>query len=155
MIGCSAYVSAHQLQAALTTVLFNERTGRIEVMHRFFAHDAETLLGELIGPGTDILDSSEDQLRFGIYVHDRFRLYDAAGKSIELTLKGAELEGDFLWVYQAAPIPDPPLTGLQIEHPALRELWEAQVNTVNIERRGDIQTLTFAPGTKRLGVSFQ
>jgi hypothetical protein len=137
----------------MTTVLFNERTQRIEVMHRFYLHDAEAL--EIVGSGADIIDSKQDQLRFGVYVHDRFLLYTSAAVPIPLTLKGVELDGEFLWVYQAAPLPEPALTGLQVEHQALRDLWEAQVNTVNIENAGRIQTLTFTPGTQRLAVSFR
>ena len=137
----------------MTTVLFNERTQRIEVMHRFYLHDAEQL--EILGPGADIIDSKQDQLRFGVYVHDRFLLYTSAAVPIPLTLKGVELDGDFLWVYQASPLPEPALTGLQVEHQALRDQWEDQVNTVNVEYAGRIQTLTFTPGTQRLAMSFQ
>lgn len=37
----SAQLQAHQIKAAITTVLFNQRTENIEVMHRFNLHDAE------------------------------------------------------------------------------------------------------------------
>lgn len=139
----------------MTTLLFNERTERIEVMHRFFVHDAETLLDEILGPGADIIDSSADQWRFGVYVHDRFLLYTDTAVPVALTLKGVELDGDYLWVYQAAPIPEPEPGGLLVEALALRDLWKEQVNTVNIEHQGQVQTLIFSSGTQRLGVSFR
>jgi len=151
----SVPVHAHQMRAALSTVLFNERTDRIEVMHRFFSHDAEHLLSVLLGPGADINDSADDRNRFGIYVHDNFRLFTPAGDAIPLTLKGVEVDGDFLWVYQAAPIPQPPLSGLQIENFALRDVWPDQVNTVNVERDGRVQTVIFTPERQRLMLKFQ
>ena len=37
----SLQLSAHEMKSAITKVLFNQRTGNIEVMHRFYVHDAE------------------------------------------------------------------------------------------------------------------
>lgn len=134
---------AHQLHAAITTVLFNGRTGDVEVMHRFFAHDAEHALGLLAGRKADLLDSPADRLRFAVYVHERFEL-EAVGATLQpLTLVGAELEGDFLWVYQRTPEP-PGISGLVARFDALRDLWPDQVNTLNVERNGTVRSLVFA-----------
>lgn len=132
----------HQLKAAISTVLFNERTQRVEVMHRFYSHDAEHALKRLRDADVDIVDSEDDQLHFGVYVHERFELV-GDGTALPLTLRGVELDGDFLWVYQAAPMPDPLPASLTIAHGALRDVWPEQVNTVNVERAGSIETLTF------------
>lgn len=144
LIACLAWSAgawAHRLHAAITTVLFNDRTERIEVMHRYFSHDAEHLLRKL-GGDADIVDSEAARRGFSHYVHERFGLYSEDGQ-LNLKLIGVELDGDFLWVYQSAPLPQPPLTSLTIEHNVLRELWEQQTNTVNVETRERIQTLTF------------
>lgn len=143
----SAGAWAHRLHAAITTILFNERTQRIEIMHRYFSHDAEHLLRELYG-SADIVDSESDQLRFGGYIHERFSLFGDDDQVLPLALIGVELDGDFLWVYQSAPLPQPPLSRLSVEHNALRELWEAQTNTVNVETADKIQTLTFSRDQK-------
>jgi hypothetical protein len=136
-------VSAHRLKAAFTTVLFNDRSGRIEVMHRFYLHDAEQVAGEIAGRGANLFEDPEDRQRFGVYVHERFTLTDGDGRRLPLTLRGTEIEGDFIWVYQAMPLPDPPLASLTVTHQALRDLWPDQVNTVNVEGVGPIRTLTF------------
>lgn len=49
---CQA-VSAHQIKAAITTVLFNPRTENIEVMHRFNLHDAEHAVKALFDKRAD------------------------------------------------------------------------------------------------------
>lgn len=145
---------AHRMHAAMTTVLFNDRTERIEVMHRFYLHDAEQLITGIAGPGANLTDSPEDRQRFGVYVHERFSLYTPEDVPLPITLRGTELDGDFLWVYQAVHYPMPLPAGFSISHNALRDLWPDQVNTVNVERDGRVQTLTFRETASRLSVDF-
>jgi hypothetical protein len=149
---CTAH--AHRLKNAFTTVLFNDRSGRLEVMHQFYLHDAEQVATEIVGVGraANLFDNAEDRQRFAIYVHQRFAIYDAAGEPLPLTLRGAEIDGDFLWVYQAMRLPQPPLEQFTVEHRALRDLWPDQVNSVNVEGRGPIRTLTFRDTVARLSV---
>ena len=35
----SLQLSAHEMKSAITKVLFNQRTGNVEIMHRFYVHD--------------------------------------------------------------------------------------------------------------------
>lgn len=150
----AAPLQAHQMRAAMTTVLFNERTERIEIMHRFFLHDAEQAVSQIIGRGADLVGTVDDRQRFSIYVHERFEIYTLDGAQLPLELRGTELDGDFLWVYQTLPFPSPRLSGLQISHRALRDIWLEQVNTVNVERTGSVRTLTFRGAVARLSLSF-
>jgi len=146
--------AAHQLKAALSTVLFNAHSGRLEVMHRFYLHDAEQVASSIAGRGASLLEDPEDRQRFGIYVHERFTLAMPDGTVLPLTLRGTEIDGDFLWVYQAMPLPEPPLAGLVVSNRALRDLWPDQVNTVNVEGAGPVQTLTFRGAIETLAVTF-
>jgi hypothetical protein len=41
-----------------------------------------------------------------------------------------------------------------IRHNALRDLWPSQINTINIEGKGDLQTLTFSDSVELLKVEF-
>mgnify|MGYP003700807461 FL=1 len=133
---------AHQLKAAISTVLFNERTGDIEVMHRFYSHDAEHAVGLITGGAADLVGDVTDRMRFAVYVHEHFRLTGIGAAVAPLELVGAELDGDYLWVYERAPQPAG-LAGLAMRFDALRELWPSQVNTVNVERDGRVRTLVF------------
>ena len=137
---------AHRMHASITTVLFNDRTERIEVMHRFYLHDAEHAAGELFGRPADLFDSTEDRQRFAIHVHEGFSLRSPEDAPLSLQLVGSEIEGDSLWIYQAHAYPDIPLTGLTVSQPALQDIWPDQVNTVNVERHGTTATLTFRSG---------
>lgn len=148
-----ASAAAHQQKAAITKVLFNPRTENLEVMHRFYLHDAEHAVKHLFDKHADIIGDATTQQRFADYVAQRFSMTDAQGNSIALALLGHEMEGKFFWVYQETAQPAG-LQALEVQHQALRDLWPAQVNTVNIEGKGDIKTLTFDGNVTLLTVEF-
>ncbi|NVK55748.1 MAG: hypothetical protein HWE26_09045 [Alteromonadaceae bacterium] len=145
--------AAHQQKAAITTVLFNPRTQNIEIMHRFNLHDAEHAVKALFKKTADILDDEETQTAFAEYVAERFVLLNAKHNNLALKLVGYEVEGKHFWVYQETEQP-PALEGLQMRHDALRDLWPSQVNTINVEGKGDLKTLTFSDNVELLEVHF-
>lgn len=145
--------AAHQIKAAITTVLFNTHTQNIEVMHRFNLHDAEHAVKALFDKKADILGDSATQQAFADYVAERFALLNANGEPLTLNSVGYEIEGKFFWVYQETAQP-PELHGLTVRHDALRDLWPAQINTLNVEGHGDIKTLTFRDNVELLNVEF-
>ncbi len=145
-------LNAHELKTALSTVLFNERTGNIEIVHRFNIHDAEHAVREVFGRNADIIGSQDTQDTFANYVVERFALLKEDGTPISLEYLGFEVEGKFFWVYQEAPAFE--ANQLILSHNALREIWPDQINIVNIEGFGDIQTLTFSGSTEYLSVEF-
>ncbi len=146
--------AAHQQKESITRVLFNERTGNIEVMHRFLLHDAEHACRELFGGSFDLLGKREDRDRFERYVHDRFSLVDQDGVAIDLTPVGNEIENRFLWVYAEAPIPDE-LTAVIVSHYALRDVWPEQTNLVNLERDDAVRSATFYAGSGAIEIRFE
>ena len=144
---------AHQIKAAITTVLFNPRTENIEVMHRFNLHDAEHAVKALFDKHADILDDELTQHAFTNYVMDRFAMLDSGDQPLALKPVGFEVEGKHFWIYQETAQP-PKLEGLKIRHDSLRDLWPAQVNTLNVEGNGKLHTLTFADSVTLLEVNF-
>ena len=151
LLACSAV--AHQAREAVTRVLFNNRTGNIEVMHRFLVHDAEHAVRDIVGAEADILGSEATRDQFAAYVSERFRMRDQDDNWLELTLVGHEIEGRFLWVYAETPIPEG-LEALAMSHNALRDIWPDQVNLVTVERDGNAQSALFAGGTPSVTIDF-
>ena len=140
----SQSVHAHQAKAAITEVLFNPRTGNLEVAHRFIAHDAEHAARLLFDKNADIIKSAEVREQFATYVTESFSI-SSNGKAIPLTLLGVELDRTYLWVYQETVAPTD-VTAFKIQHRAMSDLWSDQINTVNVKRDGDVQTVTFVGG---------
>ncbi len=150
----AAPLHAHQQKEAITRVLFNARTGNIEVMHRFLLHDAEHATRALFGKAFDLLSNAEDRDRFEAYVHDRFAMADQEGADLALTPVGNEIEDQFIWVYAECPIPEG-LTSLTLSHNALRDLWPEQVNLVNVERGETLRSALFDGGSAEITVDLE
>ncbi len=144
--------AAHQQRVALTTVLFNERTGNLEVAHKLFVHDAEHAAEEMWG-SADIVSDAARQKRFADYVRARFTLWDATGEKIPLKPVGHEIDGPYLWVYHEAPAPSS-AARLTVDDRILRDFWSDQSNLVNIEQGGFVGSLTFqgADGAQDLAI---
>ena len=145
---------AHQQKTSISTVLFNPHTENIEIMHRFRVHDAEHAVKDIFGKDADIIGSKNTQKLFSEYVSQRFSLFDSDNQPMHLKAVGHELEGQFFWVYQETTQPAT-LQNLSIRHDALRDLWPEQVNTINVERKGKLQTLTFTDSVELLNVTFK
>lgn len=142
LLALSASSFAHQEKAAISTLLFNPRTEQIEVSHRFYLHDAEHAVKHIFGKDADIIASEHTRKAFFKYVADRFQLASGKGTVIPLQPVGFEVQGKFFWAYQQAAAPKDVKT-LVIKHDALRDIWKNQVNTLNIEGKGKIQTRIF------------
>lgn len=147
----STTAQAHQQKAAITRVVFNERTGTLEVMHRFYLHDAEHAVRQLIDGDADIIGNEQTRVQFAAYVQQQFSLNSPSGEALVLSPVGHEIDGNFFWVYQERTLPAD-VTELQVIHNALREVWPDQINTVNFERGGSVTTLTFQGSDEQLSV---
>lgn len=143
---------AHQQQLAITSIEYNPRTEKLEIMHRFALHDAEHAVGEIFKKHADIISSTETQSEFAQYVVERFGLYMPDNQALLLELVGYEIEGKYFWVYQQTDKPNQ-LDGLQVVHNALRDIWLAQTNTVNIKIGEFKDTLTFDENVEVLRVN--
>jgi hypothetical protein len=142
---------AHQQKESITRVLFNPRTGNIEVMHRFLLHDVEHAVKELRGGDADILGSKDDREFFSAYVNQRFAITDQDGLVLPLSPVGHEIEGRFLWVYAETAIPED-ITSLTLRHDALRDIWPEQLNLVNVELNGDVKSAAFMGGDREITI---
>ena len=113
---------AHQQKNAVTRILFNENTGNIEVMHRFFIHDAEHAAGLIFGERQMLAESRESRELFSSYVINRFSIEasfrEGNPEVLSLSYVGEEVDGQFLWVYQEIPAQEG-ITAFTIENLAL------------------------------------
>ncbi|MGB1263424.1 MAG: DUF6702 family protein [Cognaticolwellia sp.] len=152
LLFAAPYAMAHQQKSAISTVSFNPRTQNIEIMHRFRMHDAEHAVKHIFGKDADIISSTKTKAQFSNYVHQHFAML-ANGSPLQLSQVGYENDGQFFWVYQETVEP-PKLENLSIRHNALRDIWPSQVNTINIEGKGKLQTMTFSDSVELLKVEF-
>ena len=67
-----APLQAHQMKTAITKLLFNDRSGQLEVMHRFYLHDAEHAVRQLIDSDADMIGDEQTRAQFAQYVQQQF-----------------------------------------------------------------------------------
>ena len=149
----SSAAYAHQQKMAITRIELNPRTNMLEIMHRFELHDAEHAVSEIFGGGADIISSKDTQTKFADYVAERFGMFLANNQALPIKLVGFEVQGKHFWVYQETAKPES-IMGVQIVHNALRDIWFAQTNTVNIKLDQKVNTLTFTQNTEVLKIDF-
>lgn len=144
-------VWAHEQKTAVTRILFNPNTQNIEVMHRFLIHDAEHAAGQIFGIGQDLLESEDSRALFSSYVINRFSIEAlfVSGESLDLDLTyiGAEVDGQFLWVYQETSTIEE-VAAFTMVNMALRDVWPDQSNLVNVEKGGEVFSVLFDGGAE-------
>ena len=139
----SVFANAHRQPVGLTTIERNDVSGTIEIVHRFHRHDAELALAAITRQPDTLLIDLESQARFALYVAERFVMAaHADDPEIALNLLGAELDGDYILVYQDCANELP--VNFAVRNDALRDIYPEQVNHVNIRIGSDRRTLTFA-----------
>jgi len=133
---------AHLEQTLLTTVAYNSRTHRLEVIHQIYAHDVEHAFGNLV-QAEGGLDSLPAQAFVSVELAKSFKLWRRGGDEIPLALVGAELEAEFFYLYQEADIAEIP-ESMRVEHGMLRNYWPDMRNYLNVDYGSFIRSLIFS-----------
>lgn len=137
--------SAHRMPGSLSTIKKNPNTGSIEVIHRLHNHDAELGLITILNDRSISLEQLVGRARLALYVEERFLLAaiedGSIGAPLVLELIGAELDGEFILVYQEVKGVLP--VEITVRNDILRDVFPDQVNHVNIAVDGEVRSLTF------------
>ena len=134
---------AHRLPECLTTVEAIQSENRIEVVHRLHRHDAEAGLAQRLREPNLRLEDLQTRAMLALYVEEHFALSGQLTTApLPLHLIGAELDGDYVLVYQEY-VGALPAT-LFVRNDILRERNANQVNLVHIKFPQRTQRLVFA-----------
>ena len=133
--------AAHQVPLALTIVTVDDAgMGRkMQITHRIPVHDCLTML-EKLKIKTPI-EQLETQARLALYVESTFSLRDKAGAKILVETIGAEIDGEFFYIYQETKLNAPKAMEMRAETLAIAGPdW---LHHVNIERGNEIASVDF------------
>lgn len=139
----TAGAQAHQQKAAITSVAYNARSQSIEVVHRFYLHDAEHAMQQLGDPRDSIVSDPDVQKAFADYVAQHFSMTPEGGDPLELTLVGYELERAYIFIYQEARGWTGEASSIDVGFSALLDIWPDQSNMVNVELGPCVKTVIF------------
>lgn len=103
-------------------------------------------LAAVLGEGRVSLDTLVGRAKLALYVEDRFSIAPFAdgrpGARLPLELLGAELDGEFVLVYQefSGELP----AAIAIRDDILRDVFPEQINHVNVATGGEVRSVTFS-----------
>ncbi|RSK47668.1 DUF6702 family protein [Hymenobacter rigui] len=138
---------AHAYHASIMELRFNPEKQRLEMALKIFTDDLEKELsnGKTAPVRTDQLTRAQlnplllDVLRRSVQFSVR------PAETLPLTLVGLQKETDAYWLYFTAPLPAA-ATGVTLRHRLLLELFPDQMNIVNLDVKGQKQSLLFRDG---------
>ena len=142
----AALAIAHRMPGSISTVKRSLAGDTIEIIHRLHTHDAELGIAATIGKRNISLDTLVDRAQLALYVEERFSIADYSGREVggrlALELIGAEVDGEFVLIYQeyAGQLP----AELAIRDDILRDVFPEQVNHVNVAVGSEVRSLTFS-----------
>jgi hypothetical protein len=141
LLCASAASFAHRFHAGMTDIAFNDKTGSVEVVHTYMAHDIDAVLAELHGRPVDLGQSAGEAL-LRQYIERHFYLLGADKRRIALKWVGITVSVDSVVIYQEAERTAlPALAAMHNE--VLVGFLPRQANTVNVRQDGQIRSLTF------------
>jgi hypothetical protein len=145
MLCIAALSFADRQPGSLSTIKTNPSSGNIEIIHRLHTHDAELGIIATVGDRTLTLDRLVGRAQLALYVEERFLIAkmdgDGIGAPLQLKLIGAEIDGEFVLVYQE--ITDTLPDQFAVRNNILRDVFPEQVNQVNIALSGEVRSLVF------------
>lgn len=130
---------AHRGSAVWTEIVWRDH--HFQITHRL--HAADALLANRAMGGSGELDTPEELARLALYVERRFSLSGTAVNQSGLVTLGAELEGDFAFVYQEWFPAEPPRTFPTIVNTLLIDLVGDSQRFVRIETPRDVEERRF------------
>lgn len=146
--------AAHKFHASLTQIEVNSTAKTVEVAIRVFADDLEEALTRRSGHRVRLETASDfDELALA-YVASTLKLVAPDGEPLTLRWIGKEASVDVVWLYVEAPMSSN-LDGSVLENTLFFDLFEDQVNTVNLKDGKRRATLTFSTGDGAKPIALQ
>ncbi|NQE64638.1 DUF6702 family protein [Caulobacter sp. RHG1] len=138
--------AAHRGHGALSVVEIDAKTGGMKVTHRIPAHDAEPALA-LIAPNAQAsLDDPDAIAALKTYMLRSFRVA-VNGQAVDLALKDMTLGADEVrFEYAGQVAPADVRAEITVRAAMFADVYDDEVNQVNIRRLGTTRTLVFASG---------
>lgn len=129
--------SAHQLKQSVTELNWRLHQQRLEVVHGLHLDDAMALLALFKAHDGVVTPAVGAQLL--LYVEQHFGL-TIDGEVALLEAVGAEVDGDYLYIYQEMPMAVPP-GALVVENRLMHDFFPDQQNLVNWVIADEVRTL--------------
>ena len=153
---CAPRARAHKFHTSFTEASYNAEAGTLEVTLRTFPDDLEAAVRrrapsanspakDQAAPPAARDQKKEFEERVAAYVADTFQLTTAAGEPIKISWVGMDAGVDSAWLYFEARLPAG-VDGVQLRSRFLFDLFDDQINLVNLKSGGKRTALRFERG---------
>lgn len=137
-----ATAHAHRFHVGITDISMNAKTGNTEIIHSFMTHDIEALLDNLYQRPFDLSDADDLEI-FQRYFNQHFSIRSADNTPYTIKWIGAQVTPQKFTIFQE--IEKTPLSqGSIIRATALTDFLADQVNTLNVQYKTTLHTLSFS-----------
>ena len=150
MAGCllgNRPLTLHEFHASVTQMQYNAKEQTFEISVRIFTDDFEKALSAASGskvvlnPSSGGVTDKNDPL-IEKYIHTHFTYTNPQRQAKLIKYVGHETEADANWLYLEMPYAEPFKGGL-LKQNVLMELFDDQVNMVNVQYQGQKKTFVF------------
>lgn len=157
--GClsgSRPLTLHDFHASVTQMQYNPKERTFEISIRIFTDDFEKALSQdsntKIQLSGNVAADKIDPL-IEKYIRSHFAYVNSQKQPKAFSYVGHEIEADANWLYLEMPYTEPFKGGL-LKQNVLMELFEDQVNMVNIQYQGQKKTFVFRKNQPIQDVTF-
>ena len=134
--------SAHKFHTSFAEADYDAQTRALQITLRTFPDDLETILSRRAGHAVSLDDKKTAAALTFAYLQEVFELKDARGRAVMLAWVGMEAGVDNVWLYFEARLPAG-VRGAQLRDRWLADLYEDQINLVNVRHGDQKLALTF------------
>ncbi|HYO99290.1 MAG TPA: DUF6702 family protein [Pyrinomonadaceae bacterium] len=137
--------AAHKFHTSFTEAEYNAREHSLEITLRTFPDDLENILSKRNGKAVRLDRKKEAEPLLVAYLQETFQLKTARGETVKLSWVGMDSGVDSAWLYIEARMPDG-FAGAQLRNQFLFDLYDDQINLVNVKQEDRKRALTFKNG---------
>ncbi|WP_461140055.1 DUF6702 family protein [Spirosoma pomorum] len=145
MAGClisSRPLTLHDFHASVTQMQYNPQEKAFEISIRIFTDDLEKTLAKEVGKPVDLSVKAKNDPLLEKYIRAHFTYLNPQRQAKPFTYVGHEVEDDANWLYLEMPY-DEAFQGGVMRQNILMEVFDDQVNMVNIQYKGQKKTFVF------------
>lgn len=143
--GClmgSRPLTLHDFHASVTQMQYNPKDRLFEISIRIFTDDFEKALSAASGSKINLSPATNNDPLIEKYILTHFAYVSPQKQSKLIKYVGHEVEADANWLYLEMPYAEP-FRGGVLKQNVLMELFDDQVNMVNVQYQGQKKTFVF------------
>jgi hypothetical protein len=137
--------AAHKFHTSFTEAEYNAKEASLQITLRTFPDDLENILTKRNGKGVRLDRKQDTEPLLIAYLQETFQLKNAKGEFVKLSWVGMDAGVDSAWLYFEAPMPEG-FAGAQLRNGFLFDLYDDQINLVNVKQDERKRALTFKNG---------